>query len=168
MRPHTRPTRRPLRADGEGHRTDAEEKSSRKEEGEIYEETCGVIKLNSIDLKCKYSTKRKHYHIGLIEIQPDDINKFYKNRELIMTDFSCDNYHSYLEKSDIKMFSLDSIFKNNFHSITVKPIKYYHSYLKSLQNTLDIRVSKSLAYAMPVSNKFICDKPDEIILTAHV
>jgi hypothetical protein len=107
---------------------------------EIYEETCGVIKLKNITLKCHYSTKRKHYHIGLIKIPLNTIEKFSINRKYILNNLklkNChNNYDAYLEKSDIKMFSLESIFSNNFHEVTIKPIKYYYTYLKSIENKL--------------------------------
>lgn len=105
---------------------------------EIYEETCGIIQLDNIELKCNYSTKRKHYHIGLIKTSNDVINNFYKNRNYILNNEKyIDNYFSYLEKSDIKMFPLENIFSNNFHEVTAVPIKYYYTYLKLLENRLN-------------------------------
>lgn len=126
---------------------------------EINEETCGVVKLKNIDLKCHYSTKRKHYHIGLIKIQSDIIDEFYKNRAHINTNNYYHNYDVYLEKSDIKMFSLESIFNNNFHEVTAIPIKYYFPYLKLLEKqNNNIENNKISPYLNSVSNKCIQPK----------
>jgi hypothetical protein len=104
---------------------------------EIYEETCGVTKLRSIDLKCNYSTKRKHYHIGLIKVSSDIINQFYRNQEDISRENKyCGDYYSYLEKSDIRMFSLNCIINTKFHEVTSMPLKYYYTYLKMLESNL--------------------------------
>lgn len=107
---------------------------------EIKEETCNVVKIDNIDLKCNYSTKRKHYHIGLVQINTYDINKFYQNREILLKNIKYNyynQYYSYLEKTDVRMFSLDEILSLNLHDITLTPIKYYYSYLKSLQTKLN-------------------------------
>lgn len=104
---------------------------------EIQEETCNTVLLDSIELDCHYSSKRKHYHIGLTKISYDIIRKFYKNRDKFLSYYNAyDRYYSYLEKTNMQMFSLDDIFNNNFHDITVSPIKYYYPYLKLLQKKL--------------------------------
>jgi hypothetical protein len=119
---------------------------------EIYEETCGVTKLCSIDLKCNYSTKRKHYHIGLVKVSADIINQFYRNQEDISKENRyCDNYNSYLEKSNIRMFSLNCIINTKFHEVTSMPLKYYYAYLKMLESNL--HKSDKLTYFTSVSNK---------------
>lgn len=101
---------------------------------EIKEETCDAVHINFIDLKCKYSTKRKHYYIGLIRITISEFNQFFINRtKLLNAKLIIKNKHAYLEKDDIKMFPLDNIMSNSFHSITNIPIKYYHKYLHKLQ-----------------------------------
>jgi 8-oxo-dGTP pyrophosphatase MutT (NUDIX family) len=126
---------------------------------EINEETCGVVKLENIELKCNYSTKRKNYHIGLIKIQCDVIDKFYKNRAQITINNYDNNYDVFLEKSDIKMFPLESIFNNNFHSVTVIPINYYLPYLKLLETQINnIENIKISPYLTSISNKRIQQK----------
>ena len=103
----------------------------------IYEETCGVVKISSIDLKCNYSTKRKHYHIGLVKVSPSIINQFYINQKDILKENKyCSKYYSYLEKSDIKMFSLKCIINTKFHNVTSIPIRYYYMYLKIVENKI--------------------------------
>ena len=99
---------------------------------EINEETCGSVCIKYIDLKCNYSTKRKHYHIGLVIIYKNDFINFYKNRENMINCGKVD----FLEKNKIKMFQIDNILVNNFHEITSIPIKFYLPYLINLQNEL--------------------------------
>ena len=122
---------------------------------EIYEETCGVVKIKNIELKCHYSTKRKHYHIGLIQIPSNIIEKFYLNKDRILNNTKCvKNNKAYLEKSDIKMFPLNKIFTYDLHEVTIKPIKYFYTYLKSMENKLnyknrDIFQNSPYLFAMP-------------------
>jgi hypothetical protein len=106
---------------------------------EIKEETCNAVIVDHIDLNCNYSTKRKHYHIGLTKMTYSEYNKFYKNRFEILynNDISDECKYMYLEKDDIKMFPIDSILNYDFHEITSIPIKYYYNYLTRLQK--DIR-----------------------------
>lgn len=106
---------------------------------EIKEETCNSLLINHIDLNCNYSTKRKHYHIGLAKITYNEYNKFHKNRFEILCNsaISDDSKYMYLEKDDIKMFPIDTILNYDFHEITSIPIKYYYNYLVRLQK--DIR-----------------------------
>lgn len=130
---------------------------------EIYEETCGVVKLDNIDLKCHYSTKRKHYHIGLVRIQPETIKQFYQNRNYLLNKKTYfDEYNSYLEKSDVKMFALNYIFDHNFHEITMTPIKYFYTQLKMLENKLNERDFTSSPYLNSVPHTQI--KYDSISL----
>lgn len=118
---------------------------------EIHEETCGVVILDNIELKCNYSTKRKHYHIGLVKVSPNIINHFYKNKEeLIRVHKYNEDYYKYLEKSDIKMFSLKNIINIDFHEVTSVPIKYYYNYLKKLENNLR-KTNSPCSPILPVS-----------------
>lgn len=127
---------------------------------EIYEETCGVIQLNTIDLKCHFSTKRKHYHIGLVKIDLDSIKQFYKNKNYLLNKKIYNTeYNAYLEKSDIKMFSLKYIFENNFHDVTILPIKYYYKQLKMIEkNIIHVENSKSSPYLNALSSTCITQK----------
>ena len=112
---------------------------------EIYEETCGVIKLNKIELECHFSTKRKHYHIGLLYIKPDFIDRFYINRQFIVNnlDIMDKKYKSFLEKNDIKMFSLNEINYRKFHHVTLTPIKYYYDVLKNVEQKQMLKKTSS-------------------------
>jgi hypothetical protein len=133
---------------------------------EIREETCDVIKINSIKLNCNYSTKRKHYHIGITQINKNDINQFYKNRNAILKNsyaYNLKNY-AYLEKTDLKMFSLDDIFQYDFHDITLYPIKYYYTYLKNKQKKLNMYISRSPCM-LPFQNYI---ESSDIIPASHV
>jgi hypothetical protein len=104
---------------------------------EIQEETCDTVYVRSISLDCNYSSKRKHYHIGLIQVSSLIINEFYRNRDNLLSEYrSYDKYYPYLEKTGMRMFSLTHIFKNNFHDITISPISYYYPYLRLLQKKL--------------------------------
>ena len=110
---------------------------------EIYEETCCTVKLDKINLQCNFSTKRKHYHIGLIEVSPDIINKFYKNYAILSNE---NRYHGafykFLEKNHIKMFPIADILNKNFHEVTMIPIRHYYPYLKLLEEKNNGAVTK--------------------------
>ena len=43
---------------------------------EIYEETCGVVKLDTISLDHKFVSKNKTYYIGLIHVSYNFIDQF--------------------------------------------------------------------------------------------
>ena len=127
---------------------------------EIYEETCGVIKLNKINLSCNFSTKRKHYHIGLIQIKPDFIKKFYANRSYLINTIQAkinnnnikSTYTPFLEKNEIKMFKLDDIQKNNFHNVTITPINFYYDDLKIIENYHN--TNKHCMFELPTTKVF--------------
>jgi ADP-ribose pyrophosphatase YjhB (NUDIX family) len=109
---------------------------------EIKEETCNAVHIKHIELKCNYSTKRKHYHIGLTRITSEEFNLFYHNKHIMLHEYNpkgtpLEYNWAYVEKEDIKMFPLDNIMSNNFHEITKIPIKYYYHYLSKLQR--DVR-----------------------------
>jgi hypothetical protein len=101
---------------------------------EIYEETCGVVKVIELSLGCNFSTKRKHYHIGLVKISMDEIKQFDINRRILL---GCSSTKwAYLEKSAISMFAISDINTTRFHEVTYRPIKYYMPYLMRLQKNL--------------------------------
>ena len=102
---------------------------------EIYEETCTLVEISGINLDCHYTTKRKHYHIGLIQVNSGIITEFYKKRDKIEA-------KAFLEKSSMRAFALNDINMNSFHSVTKIPIQYYYDKLKALQRNID---NKSIA-----------------------
>ena len=117
---------------------------------EIYEETCGITKIDRIELNCNFSTKRKHYHIGLIRVPPSIVNQFYKIKEQIYrVNGYNDNCYKYLEKSNIKMFPLSAVKNINFHEVTKIPIKFYYDHLKMIENNLR---KKKLTYSSKSSS----------------
>ena len=99
---------------------------------EIHEETCGIVNIKYIDLKCNFSTKSKHYHIGLVYVPLDNIKKFYKTRKKIMetTPYKA----AFLEKTEINLFKLDTITSYDFHDVTRIPVNYYRECLSKLQS----------------------------------
>jgi 8-oxo-dGTP pyrophosphatase MutT (NUDIX family) len=97
---------------------------------EVDEETCHAVVVKSIKLECKYATKRKHYHIGLILVSPTLIEHFNINR---CKEVEC----KYLEKSEIKFFSLNDIRRKRLHRITIIPIIFYWNFLLKKQNMLN-------------------------------
>jgi hypothetical protein len=119
---------------------------------EIKEETCDTVHINYIDLCCHFSTKRKHYHIGLVGMTTEEYNNFNVNRESFLKD---DN-KVYLEKTAIKRFPICTIFENEFHIITLKAIRYYYEYLVNLQrkiNTDSIKCVEDLK-DLPIHNNY--------------
>jgi hypothetical protein len=116
---------------------------------EIFEETCGVLTINDINLLCNFSTKRKHYHIGLVYISLNEIKQFSINKIKIENDKeNIEKNWIYLEKIDIKIFKLDYLCKYKFHEITYKPIKFYQNQLISIQNSIKKNVSKDIFYVL--------------------
>ena len=110
---------------------------------EIREETCGAVNIDSIELECNFSTKRKHYHIGLVKISREQINIFYANKEKLLKEWQSggckeDEYKwEYMEKNDIKMFHIENIFRKQFHEISYIPIKHYYKKLIRLQRKIN-------------------------------
>ena len=86
---------------------------------EIFEETCGLVKIDVINLDHSFSTKYKHYHIGLVEVPFSIVNDFTKQRQI-------ENRCEFIEKKSIKFFPLNEL-KNNLyiHSITMSSILFY-------------------------------------------
>jgi hypothetical protein len=126
---------------------------------EIKEETCGALHVDHIKLSCNYSTKRKHYHIGLTRISVDEFSQFYHNRSDMLNERSNRNTSSeynwsYMEKDDIKMFPIDYIMCNKFHEITTIPIRYYHKHLAQIQRDVRTRVINTKAKLIPKINSF--------------
>lgn len=101
---------------------------------EIHEETCGVVCVDSIDLQCHFSTKRKHYHIGLTYISLDEIEQFRINKKMMESETNPNR--AFLEKTHIKIFRLSQLHRYHFHEVTYKPIKFYKNQLESIQRSL--------------------------------
>jgi 8-oxo-dGTP pyrophosphatase MutT (NUDIX family) len=91
---------------------------------EVYEETCGLVRVSDITLYCHYSTKRKHYHIGLIYVDPDIISKFNKKRN----NPSLKIAPCFIEKSEIALFRIDKLRFRKFHKVSMIPILFYMRY----------------------------------------
>lgn len=86
---------------------------------EVYEETCKLVKLNKIVLGHKFTTKHKHYHIGLCEVPYNIIKTFHKCR-------NAETETSYREKQSIKFFLLSELRGNNeIHKISHARINYF-------------------------------------------
>lgn len=129
---------------------------------EIKEETCNAVEISNIELQCNYSTKRKHYHIGLAQITYDEFSQFYRNRfNMIYNDNSLNEYKwIYLEKDDIKMFPIDDILSYNFHEITKIPIKFYYNFLYNLQRDIRNQNNTFMKRKYSLYNKNYYYKPD--------
>lgn len=86
---------------------------------EIFEETGGLIRLNSIKLKHYFTSKHKHYHIGLVYVPYETIYYFNRRRHL-------ETRPDFTEKKELKFFPLSSI-KNNLsiHNLTLASIRFY-------------------------------------------
>jgi len=93
---------------------------------EVYEETCGVVKLNEINLLHKFSTKRKEYLIGLCEVPYDTINRF---QEKILTECR----EEFCEKKFMKFFKFPECLNDNtIHGISKASILFYQDKLNNL------------------------------------
>lgn len=100
---------------------------------EIEEETINIIKVDpdDIELQCTYTTSRKTYHIGLVYVNPNFVRFFNIKRKKIIENKSI--HKKFLEKSYVKMFSLESLKLYDFHTITNIPINFYLPTLMDIQ-----------------------------------
>jgi 8-oxo-dGTP pyrophosphatase MutT (NUDIX family) len=95
---------------------------------EIYEETCGLVKIDSITLYHKFSTKRKMYHIGICEVPFDIVEKFDKIR-------NDETRVEYLEKKELVFLPYPEVLKNPLvHNISRASILFYKNFLDNLKN----------------------------------
>ncbi len=95
---------------------------------ELHEETCGLITIDSINLHHKFSTKRKEYHIGLVEAPYTILSDFEEARKKEIRE-------AYKEKKELRFFPFpDVLHDRTVHNISKSSILYY-------KNTLD-RISE--------------------------
>lgn len=94
---------------------------------EIYEETCGLVKIDKITLYHVFNTKHKHYHIGLCYVPYNIIYDFPKA-------LKTEKRHDYLEKTAIRFFPLTYIRNKNIHKIAMYSIKFYWNVLMIISN----------------------------------
>lgn len=93
---------------------------------EIYEETCGLVKIEQISLDHVFSTKRKEYHIGLCEVDYSIVEKF--NESL-----ANESRFEFREKRELKFFPLDTVlYTPGIHSISKSSILFYEDRLKNI------------------------------------
>jgi ADP-ribose pyrophosphatase YjhB (NUDIX family) len=88
---------------------------------EINEETCGIINIPiaKIQLNCHFSTQRKQYHIGLVYVDNFFLRDFYNLKK----NPKCEK--KFLEKTQIKLFALNTLSNFKFHYVTYIPIRFY-------------------------------------------
>ena len=103
---------------------------------EIYEETYGTVIVDTIDLACKFTTNRKHYHIGICEVPYETLFVINNNKKLLINKSNHKDIKDFLEKSAIRIFPLSKILNYKFHYITEIPIKHYYTYLLSINNKI--------------------------------
>ena len=108
---------------------------------EIKEETCGLVNIKSILLEHQFTSKRKHYYIGLCQVSYDIIEEFSKIRAV-------ENRAAYCEKKKLRFFLLNGILDNKIiHDITKASIKYYWNYLNLLDAMCN--TNKLVDYKVP-------------------
>lgn len=96
---------------------------------EIYEETCGLVKLETIDLQHKFTTKRKEYHIGLCGVSYELIHTFDIARKK-------EYREDFMEKKELKFFKFPGVLKDtSVHNISKSSILFYKDVLENLQNS---------------------------------
>lgn len=107
---------------------------------EICEETCGIISLDYITLDHVFSSKRKHYYIGLIQCNFNILKKFKQRRR--MEEQKLNPRKEYLEKEEIAFFPLSDILNNkDVHNLTKRSVRFYLKKLLKIQ-----RVENLLKY----------------------
>lgn len=98
---------------------------------EINEETCGLINIKNIILEHKFTSKRKHYHIGLCQVNYDIIEKFNNIRNQDKQSLE----KEFLEKEELKFFDMENIISCRvIHNISKSCINYYMCKLQLLKN----------------------------------
>jgi hypothetical protein len=86
---------------------------------EIYEETCGVVKLDTINLDHKFVSKNKTYYIGLIYVPYNFIDQFNIKLEK-------ETREEFKEKKSVKFFKLYKCFNDKkIHYLSKNSIEFY-------------------------------------------
>lgn len=93
---------------------------------EIFEETCGLVLLDSIALHHKFSTKRKEYHIGLVEVPYELLAAFIEARKT-------ETREDFMEKRKLKFFLFPDVLKEiTVHNISKSSILFYKDTLEAI------------------------------------
>ena len=87
---------------------------------EVYEETCGLVSIDKIDLLHKFETSHKKYYIGLVQVPYAILSQFEKARKNVAD-------ASYLEKRRLKFFLLRKMTSREVHPLSRRSIKFYKS-----------------------------------------
>lgn len=104
---------------------------------EIFEETAGLVNIPYINLQHKFTSKRKNYYIGLIQIQYDIIDKFNNSKFAELRP-------EYKEKKELKFFPIETILLDNtVHEISKASIKYYWNLLQKKINMRNYEIYDS-------------------------
>lgn len=95
---------------------------------EVREESCGLVKLEDIDLECKImNMNRKQYHIGLANVDINIVDMFIDRRKHEVK-------KEFMEMTELKFFILDNMnnINNNanIHPITKRVIRFYYKKLR--------------------------------------
>lgn len=120
---------------------------------EIEEETCKLLKVNNINLHCKYASYRKNYHIGLVYVDKSFVKQFYYAKKKLTEDKSTED--KYLEKNHIKMFSLEELDLNRLHFVTLVPILHYWNFLCELH----IRIKNTKLFKKIIDTTIVKQNP---------
>lgn len=96
---------------------------------EIREETGGLIVLKDIVLEHRFTSRRKHYYIGLCEVPYDLIEKY----DQYLTN-GVEKRKEYVEKRKLKFFHLDEVNSSQeIHNISKSSVNYYMNKLRLIQ-----------------------------------
>lgn len=123
---------------------------------EIYEETCGLVDVNSIQLEHNFYTSKKHYHIGLTYADYNIVNDFDKERK------KHKNNKAFIEKTKLKFFTLKNLKKHmsKIHKLTKSSIIYYWDKLMMLNCSKQTSLQGSRGRSH-IINFNDCEIPDE-------
>lgn len=107
---------------------------------EIYEETCGYVRLPGIELEHEFCTKRKIYHIGLARVDYKFINAFRTIRPLA-------NQKEFMEKKAVRFFPVHEIdTQTDMHDITRRIIDFFKPKLQKYQEIILARHARFARY----------------------
>ena len=87
---------------------------------EVYEETCGLILVNQIDLRHQFETAHKKYYIGLIKVPYEIVEQFEQKRAV-------ETNACRMEKRKIKFFPLSQLYNKEIHPLSRLSVKFWRA-----------------------------------------
>jgi len=97
---------------------------------EVFEESCGLVDLKRISLDCTVHSLTKRYHLGLVEVSHDIIEKFAARR-------ATETRPSFAELSGLKFIKLADLENMKLPLVTYKAVSFYKDRLFELEKKIN-------------------------------